>query len=83
MIVFFDTCRDTIRTLPLVQHDASRVEDLDTNSEDHAVDCLRYACASRPWTKAVPKGDVPLKGLESMTIDQLWKRQAQLRGSRL
>jgi hypothetical protein len=83
MIVFFDTCRDTIRTLPLVQHDSARVEDLDTNSEDHAVDCLRYACASRPWTKAVPKGDVPLKGLESMTIDQLWKRQGQLRGSRL
>lgn len=77
MIVFFDTCRDTIRTMPLVQHDPARVEDLDTNSEDHACDETRYACASRPWTKPVPKGDVPLRGLDSMSLNQLWKRQAK------
>ena len=77
MIVFFDTCKDTIRTLPLVQHDPARVEDVDTNAEDHAADETRYACASRPWTKPVPKGDVPLKGLETMSLNQLWKKQAK------
>lgn len=83
MIVFFDNCKDTIRTLPLVQHDPARVEDVDTNSEDHAVDCLRYACASRPWVKAVEKPGQPVKGLEVVTLNQLWKRQVQLKGNRL
>jgi hypothetical protein len=83
MIVFFDNCKDTIRTLPLVQHDSARVEDVDTNSEDHAVDCLRYACASRPWVKAVEKPDQPVRGLEVVTLNQLWKRQGQLKGNRL
>jgi hypothetical protein len=80
MLIFFDTCRDTIRTLPLVQHDAARVEDLDTKSEDHAVDETRYACASRPWTKPVPKTDVPLRGIESMSINQLWAKQPKTGG---
>lgn len=80
MLIFFDTCRDTIRTLPLVQHDPARVEDLDTKSEDHAVDETRYACASRPWTKPVPKTDGPLRGIESMSINQLWAKQPKTGG---
>jgi len=50
MIFFFDTCRDLIRTLPMMQHDENRPEDLDTDGEDHAVDEARYACLSRPYT---------------------------------
>jgi hypothetical protein len=49
MIFFFDTCRDTLRTLPMMQHDEVNPEDLDTDSEDHAVDEVRYACMSRPF----------------------------------
>jgi hypothetical protein len=49
MLVFFSTCHDTIRTLPALQHDAARPEDVDTNGEDHAADDIRYACMSRPW----------------------------------
>ena len=49
MIFFFDTCRDLIRTLPMMQHDENRPEDLDTDGEDHAVDEVRYACLSRPF----------------------------------
>lgn len=49
MIYFFATCRDTIRTLPVIQHDPDRPEDLDTNAEDHAPDEIRYACMSRPY----------------------------------
>jgi len=51
MLYFLETCDDTIRTLPVLQHD-SRVlhnEDLDSEGEDHAADSLRYACMSRPW----------------------------------
>lgn len=42
-------CYDTWRTMVAVQHDEARPEDLDTDSEDHAVDETRYACASRPY----------------------------------
>ena len=49
MIFFVDHCRDSIRTLPMQQHDENRPEDLDTEGEDHAVDDIRYACMSRPF----------------------------------
>ena len=38
MLVVFDTCRDFIRTVPVLQHDPDKAEDLDTSAEDHAAD---------------------------------------------
>jgi hypothetical protein len=55
MIGCFSTCRDSIRTLPMLQHDAARPEDLDTRAEDHAADDWRYACMSRPLAHAPPE----------------------------
>ncbi len=52
MIYCFATCRDSIRTIPVLQHDPQRAEDLDTDAEDHAADDWRYACMSRPWVPA-------------------------------
>lgn len=49
MIYAFATCTDSIRTIPALQHDEDRPEDLDTEMEDHAADEWRYACMSRPW----------------------------------
>jgi hypothetical protein len=49
MLYFLETCDDTIRTIPLLQHDQRNAEDLDTEGEDHAGDETRYACMSRPW----------------------------------
>ena len=49
MMFFVDHCKDAIRTLPMMQHDDNRPEDLDTEAEDHAVDDIRYACMSRPF----------------------------------
>jgi hypothetical protein len=49
MIFFFSTCKDSIRTIPAIQHDATKPEDIDTEAEDHACDDVRYACMSRPW----------------------------------
>jgi hypothetical protein len=54
MLVTFTTCRDSIRTIPALQHDTNRPEDLDTNGEDHAADEWRYACMSRPWVAPRP-----------------------------
>jgi hypothetical protein len=50
MLFVFSTCADFIRTVPVLQHDQSRPEDLDTTAEDHAADEARYGCMSRPWT---------------------------------
>lgn len=52
MLFATETCRDTIRTIPMLQHDPAKAEDLDTEAEDHAADETRYACMSRPW---IPK----------------------------
>lgn len=54
LILFFSTCVHTIRTIPALQHDDLRAEDVDTESEDHAADETRYACMSRPITKDMP-----------------------------
>ena len=53
-LFFFDTCTEIIRTLPAMQHDDGRPEDIDTDAEDHAVDELRYACMSRPYSAPLP-----------------------------
>jgi hypothetical protein len=56
MIYTFSTCADSIRTIPALQHDADKPEDLDTDGEDHAADEWRYGCMSRPYqpVKAEP-----------------------------
>ena len=53
MLVVFSTCRDFIRTVPVLPHDPKHPEDLDTTAEDHIADETRYACMSRPWTRTV------------------------------
>lgn len=58
MLYVFSTCLDLIRTLPALQHDKNRPEDLDTHMEDHAADELRYACMARPYVKVV-RNNVP------------------------
>lgn len=60
MIFFFSTCKAVIRTLPALQHDEKRPEDVDTEQEDHAPDETRYACMSRPYTRKKPKAKRPI-----------------------
>ncbi|MEE8405061.1 MAG: terminase, partial [candidate division Zixibacteria bacterium] len=43
----FSNCRHLIRTLPSLQIDQTKPEDVDTNMEDHAADELRYSLVSR------------------------------------
>jgi hypothetical protein len=44
----FNCCKAFIRTIPLMMYDEHKVEDLDTDLEDHVADETRYACMSRP-----------------------------------
>ena len=38
----FDSCKEFIRTIPLQMHHKTKVEDLDTDLEDHICDEWRY-----------------------------------------
>lgn len=42
LLQVFNTCRDLIRTLPALPRDKRNPEDLDTSTEDHLADTLRY-----------------------------------------
>lgn len=81
MLYFSDLCVDTIRTLPLLQHDETNSEDLDTEGEDHAADETRYACMSRPWlpkAAGAPASRLP-KLPQETTINELIQRQRNKR----
>lgn len=72
MIYTFSTCLDSIRTIPVLQHDPDRPEDLDTDMEDHAGDEWRYACMSRPYVKKT-KQPQPIRGIDEMSLSELWE----------
>ena len=62
----FSNCKAFIRTIPLLQYDEHKPEDLDTDGEDHVADEVRYFCMSRPIKPKVPAepdpwNDSPLK----------------------
>jgi len=80
MLYVFGTCKDLIRTLPVLQHDQNRPEDVDTDGEDHAADALRYGVMSRPWTRPAPQKPRPITKLSDVTLDQLYA--AHERGNR-
>ena len=79
LIYFFDICRDAIRTLPALQHDLDKPEDVDTDAEDHAPDEIRYACMSRPWVPDMEKERPAPKLLSECTLDDLWEVQTPRR----
>lgn len=47
-LYIFNTCVHTIRVIPLMMFDDVKVEDLDTDLEDHIPDTIRYFCMARP-----------------------------------
>jgi hypothetical protein len=83
MMYVFSTCTDFIRTVPALQHDRSRPEDLDTTAEDHAADEARYGLMSRPYvphaklTKDNPI--IEIDGLSTMTMNDLVKSNTRRR----
>lgn len=48
-IIFFNTCRKIISTLPVIPQDPDGTDDIDDNfTDDHAYDSVRYGVMSRP-----------------------------------
>lgn len=56
----FNTCRDFIRTIPLLCYDEHKVEDLDTSMEDHVADEWRYFLMTRPIVPEIPEKETSI-----------------------
>lgn len=70
MMYVFNNCKHFIRTIPALQYDDHKVEDLDTDSEDHQADEFRYFAMSRPIKARTPtKKDEYYKNPMSMFLD--------------
>lgn len=78
MLYAFDSCIDSIRTIPLLQHDETHPEDIDSEMEDHAADDWRYACMSRPFLRPIPKHTEPKFPLDR-TFNQLVEQNRRKR----
>ena len=48
MMYVFKNCKAFIRTIPLLMYDEHKVEDVDTDGEDHVFDECKYFCMSKP-----------------------------------
>lgn len=73
MLYVFSSCVHLIRTLPALQHDADRPEDVDTEGEDHAADALRYGCMARPYVINRPKAAERPRWLNEATAAEVFK----------
>lgn len=70
MMYIFNNCKATIRTLPTLIFDTNKVEDLDSEGEDHIADEIRYFCMSRPIKPRVsPKPDEYASSPMAMFLD--------------
>ena len=68
----FDNCKAFIRTCPLMMFDEHKVEDLDTDLEDHVLDETRYLVMSRP---VKPIREVPKRIIISDPLNQFTERR--------
>lgn len=70
MMYIFKNCQGMIRTLPTLLYDEYKVEDLDTDGEDHLADSTRYFCMSRPIKPRMAAAPDPyLTTPQSMYLD--------------
>lgn len=76
MIYFMDCCLHLIRTLPTLPTDPVLLDDIDSDSEDHAADALRYGCMARPYVPPAPvvqSGSVLFgRSLHEFSLDDVW-----------
>lgn len=75
MLYVFDTCTHFIRTVPNLVYDETKVEDIDTEGEDHIYDELRYVCMKNPIAPRPKKAPAlvvydPLDLNEQQTYDR-------------
>ena len=65
----FRNCTAFRRTVPLLQYDETKPEDLDTEGEDHVADEMRYFLMSRPVKPHVGKTEGKTGGQLQLLLD--------------
>jgi len=65
----FSSCKDTIRTIPALPYDLRKLEDVDTDAEDHCYDRDRYFFMSRPTNPIVVEEKKPSLVRETLLKD--------------
>ena len=69
LMYVFKNCKAFIRTMPLLQYDPQKPEDLDTEGEDHVADEVRYFCMSRPVSPRPTAGKIRQKSNAALFLD--------------
>jgi hypothetical protein len=62
MLYIFDTCPYLLESLPSLQYDKRKPEDVDSTGDDHAADALRYLCKARVLEPTYKKEVEPARG---------------------
>jgi hypothetical protein len=75
-LYIFETCINLIRTLPVLQHDEHKPEDVDTDGEDHAGDTLRYGVMARATTSKQPSD--PLNPLMAKALFSTRRKSSRI-----
>ena len=73
MFQVFNTCRAFIRTIPALVYDAKKVEDVDSELEDHIADEWRYVMMENPISPRLATPPLPKR------IDPLDRRTTVFR----
>jgi len=68
MLYVFSTCRDFIRTFGALTYDVNRVEDINTEGEDHIYDETRYMCMYKPINPEKPRAAAAQGGFDPLEL---------------
>jgi hypothetical protein len=70
-----ERCPYTVRTVPAMVMDENDPEDLDSDSDDHAMDEMRYFVMSRPDPTITALSQAPKPGTVGALRAEIQKRQ--------
>lgn len=86
-IFCFQSCADSVRTIPALQHDRDDPEEIDGESEAAAAHDWRFACMSRPFVpdepKPVERKMLVVGGTSNVTLNDLWKAREARKSNRI
>lgn len=82
MLYVFRTCRDFIRTIPVLQYSRLSPEDVDSDTEDHIADETRYLCMMVPMAQDGGRKESPKTVLDPLNRPVLaYAARMQQRGT--
>jgi len=73
MLYVSSTCPYFIESVPSLQYDAKKPEDVDSDGDDHIADATRYLCKARLLEPSYKKDVEPMRG-GRLELSQLIKQ---------